>query len=229
MRVAAILGLGSSAQASAAVRALLGCRLAVGDAGERPMKRMPFWFSAATARCTVICRNWSGCGFQCWWSRMAAAMILPGRCNCAAVDDALSAWRKFVSGRGSVRQVDLGVIVPVVSPDAGGAPAPHGPGAGRYFGCVGGVGLDVEVARRANRLPRAFRRRGGYLLQPSACPVRLSSGRGKGPGLTRQSPVEYSLRRTRHAGWPSPTPPLMVEASGSRQTPGSTMGGWKSV
>ncbi len=80
------------------------------------------------------------------------------------VDDALSAWRKFVSGRGSVRQVDLGVIVPVVSPDAGGATAPHGPVAGRYFGCVGGVGLDVEVARRANRLPRALRRRGGYLL-----------------------------------------------------------------
>ena len=80
------------------------------------------------------------------------------------VDDALSAWRRFVSGRGSVRQVDLGVIVPVVSPDAGGAPAPHGPGTGRYFGCVGGVGLDVEVARRANRLPRAVRRRGGYLL-----------------------------------------------------------------
>ena len=80
------------------------------------------------------------------------------------VDDALSAWRQFVSGRGSVRQVDLGVIVPVVSPEAGGAPAPHGPVAGRYFGCVGGVGLDVEVARRANRLPRALRRRGGYLL-----------------------------------------------------------------
>jgi diacylglycerol kinase (ATP) len=81
-----------------------------------------------------------------------------------SVDDALSAWRKFVSGRGSVRHVDLGVIVPVVSPEAGGAPAPHGPESGRYFGCVGGVGVDVEVARRANRLPRAVRRRGGYLL-----------------------------------------------------------------
>ena len=80
-----------------------------------------------------------------------------------SVDDALSAWRQFVSGRGSVRQVDLGSS-PFVPPDAGGAPAPHGPGAGRYFGCVGGVGLDVEVARRANRLPRALRRRGGYLF-----------------------------------------------------------------
>ena len=78
-----------------------------------------------------------------------------------SVDDALAAWRQFVSGRGSVRQVDLGIIAP---PDAGGAPGPHKTGTGRYFCCVGGVGLDAEIARRANRLPRALRRRGGYLL-----------------------------------------------------------------
>ena len=75
--------------------------------------------------------------------------------------DALAAWRQFVSGRGITRQIDLGVITPS---DAGGAPAPHNPAPGRYFCCVGGVGLDAEVARRANRLPRALRRRGGYLL-----------------------------------------------------------------
>ena len=47
----------------------------------------------------------------------------------------------------------------------GGSPdAARGREPGRYFCCVGGVGLDVEVARRANRLPRALRRRGGYLL-----------------------------------------------------------------
>jgi diacylglycerol kinase (ATP) len=43
---------------------------------------------------------------------------------------------------------------------AGGAPAPHG----RYFCCVGGVGLDSEVARRANNLPRWLRGHGGYVL-----------------------------------------------------------------
>lgn len=43
---------------------------------------------------------------------------------------------------------------------AGGAPAPHG----RYFCCVGGVGLDSEVARRANGLPRWLRGHGGYVL-----------------------------------------------------------------
>lgn len=84
-----------------------------------------------------------------------------------SVGDAIAAWRQFASGRNSgeehVRRVDLGVISPVFSPSApesAAAPEPHG----RYFCCVGGVGLDVEVARHANRLPRALRRRGGYLL-----------------------------------------------------------------
>jgi diacylglycerol kinase (ATP) len=81
--------------------------------------------------------------------------------NLRSTRDALAAWREFVSGRGSVRQIDLGVITPS---DAGGTPAPHNPALKKYFCCVGGVGLDVEVARLANRLPRALRRRGGYLL-----------------------------------------------------------------
>lgn len=34
----------------------------------------------------------------------------------------------------------------------------------RYFSCVGGVGLDAEIARRANQLPRWIRRRGGYVF-----------------------------------------------------------------
>lgn len=81
--------------------------------------------------------------------------------NLRSTRDALAAWRQFVSGRGRVREIDLGVIT---SSDAGGAPSPHNPAPEKYFCCVGGVGLDVEVARLANRLPRALRRRGGYLL-----------------------------------------------------------------
>lgn len=123
-----------------------------------------------------------------------------------SVDDALSAWRQFVSGRGSVRQVDLGVISP---PDAGGAPKPHEPGAERYFCCVGGVGLDVEVARLANRLPRALRRRGGYLF--SLLPA-LS---GFHPiGVRVQAALGEAPLSSRHAG------PAMLVAFANTSTYG---------
>jgi len=75
------------------------------------------------------------------------------------VRDALAAWQKFCGGAGNVREIDLGVVYPVAS--TGEAPAPHG---SRYFCCVAGVGLDSEVARRANRLPRWLRGHGGYAI-----------------------------------------------------------------
>ena len=75
------------------------------------------------------------------------------------VRDSLTTWRKFCAGEANVRSIDLGVIAAVGN--AGGAPAPHGT---RYFCCVAGVGLDGEVARRANRLPRWLRGNGGYGL-----------------------------------------------------------------
>jgi diacylglycerol kinase (ATP) len=91
------------------------------------------------------------------------------------VRDALLAWRRFSDGAGNVRAVDLGVISALES--AGGAPstisqgrsAPHepvrnSPSGPRYFCCVAGVGLDGEVAQRANRLPRWLRGHGGYVL-----------------------------------------------------------------
>jgi diacylglycerol kinase (ATP) len=89
--------------------------------------------------------------------------------NLRSVGDALAAWRQFDSRKENVRPIDLGVIT---SPDGGGAPEPHEPSrAGsqkpetrNYFCCVGGIGLDSEVAKRANQLPRWIRRRGGYVL-----------------------------------------------------------------
>jgi diacylglycerol kinase (ATP) len=74
------------------------------------------------------------------------------------VRDALAAWRRFCAHHANVRTIDLGVITPLV---AGGAPAPH---EAHYFGSVAGVGLDGEVARRANNLPRWLRGHGGYAL-----------------------------------------------------------------
>ncbi len=83
--------------------------------------------------------------------------------------DSLAAWRKFLGSAGNVlagnvRVIDLGLIAPLES--AGGAPVAHGSVAhtSRYFCCVAGVGLDGEVAQRANRLPRWLRGHGGYVL-----------------------------------------------------------------
>jgi len=92
-----------------------------------------------------------------------------------SVADTLRAWRQFValsqraerSGqhqpRKNVRRIDLGKISTPASASAPVAADSSRPRSG-YFCCVGGVGLDVEIARRANRLPRALRSRGGYAL-----------------------------------------------------------------
>jgi diacylglycerol kinase (ATP) len=91
--------------------------------------------------------------------------------NLRSVRDSVNAWRQFCSGRGCVQQIDLGVIKAIT---ASVAPAPQQPslhtsgnqkpGTGNYFCCVGGIGLDAEIAKRANQLPRWIRRRGGYVL-----------------------------------------------------------------
>ncbi len=73
------------------------------------------------------------------------------------VHDSVEAWRRFASDQGKVRLIDLGLISQVT-------PRGEVAGTSTFFCCVGGVGLDVEVARRANQLPRWRRRHGGYLL-----------------------------------------------------------------
>jgi|SRR5579872_2527583 len=74
------------------------------------------------------------------------------------VRDAVSAWQKFSTTRTNAHAIDLGVI--------------HAGEALHYFCCIGGVGLDAEVARRANRFPRWLRGHGGYVL--SLLPALLS-------------------------------------------------------
>jgi diacylglycerol kinase (ATP) len=71
----------------------------------------------------------------------------------------LAAWQRFISGQNNVRTIDLGVVTPLRH--AGGAPALH---EHQYFCSVAGVGLDGEVAQRANALPRWLRGHGGYAL-----------------------------------------------------------------
>jgi diacylglycerol kinase (ATP) len=82
------------------------------------------------------------------------------------VRDSLAAWRRFCGGEANVRAVDLGVISPTGADgprlsEVEGAAAHHSI---RYFCCVAGVGLDGEVSRRANRMPRWLRGHGGYVL-----------------------------------------------------------------
>ena len=78
------------------------------------------------------------------------------------VSDSLAAWRKFAAGAGSVRAIDLGMIH-FTEPSTQGLASTRGV-ASRYFCCAAGVGLDGEIARRANRLPRWLRGHGGYVL-----------------------------------------------------------------
>ena len=73
--------------------------------------------------------------------------------------DSLAAWRSFCTGSANVRAIDLGCISPLMN--LGEARSMQGP---RYFCCVAGVGLDSEVARRANQMPRWLRGNGGYVL-----------------------------------------------------------------
>src|SRR5882724_10782133 len=66
------------------------------------------------------------------------------------VGDSAAAWRRFCAGQDNVRAIDLGVITPLgQTAGSGDATRPSIPSAG-YFGSVAGVGLDSEVARRAN-------------------------------------------------------------------------------
>jgi YegS/Rv2252/BmrU family lipid kinase len=70
---------------------------------------------------------------------------------------ALRAWEEFLSGGGNVRQIDVGVL------EFGESPHPASNSA-IYFCCAAGVGVDAEVAGRANSLPGWLRGRGGYFL-----------------------------------------------------------------
>jgi len=85
--------------------------------------------------------------------------------NLGSVRDSMKAWGKFISDGDNARAIDLGVISNIASGlrNADGAPAPHR----HYFCCVGGIGLDAEVARRASNLPRWLRGHGGYVFSLS--------------------------------------------------------------
>jgi diacylglycerol kinase (ATP) len=107
----------------------------------------------------------------------ARALHLPNK------KKSLAAWKEFYSGGHNARSIDLGIITPLSVAER------HVPASTlHYFCCVGGVGLDTEVARRANQLPRWLRGHGGYVLSlPSALfkfaplPMKLSLASAENP------------------------------------------------
>jgi len=105
------------------------------------------------------------------------------------VRDSFAAWRSFCGGSHNVRHIDLGIISAVIG--TGEAPSIQGP---RYFCCVAGVGIDGEVARRANQLPRWLRGNGGYLLSMAPTiftfapfPMKILTSGGASDGWTIRS------------------------------------------
>jgi diacylglycerol kinase (ATP) len=76
--------------------------------------------------------------------------------NIRSVRDAVRAWDKFVKTGDNLRSVDLGTMPPSGNATDGREC--------KYFSCIAGVGLDSEIARRANALPRWLRSSGGYAL-----------------------------------------------------------------
>ena len=89
------------------------------------------------------------------------------------VRDSIAAWKGFCVAKENVRSIDLGVITALDLPTRDTTtqsdssthdPASGSPSGTRYFCSVAGVGLDAEVSRRANRLPRWLRGHGGYAL-----------------------------------------------------------------
>jgi diacylglycerol kinase (ATP) len=101
--------------------------------------------------------------------------------------DSLAAWERFVAGRTPARAVDLGTITPIVSSDQ---PKPDP----TYFCCAAGVGLDGEIARRADELPRWLRAHGGYAL---SLPGALLAFRPFNLKLTTADPATSEMAQPR--------------------------------
>lgn len=100
----------------------------------------------------------------------------------------LRAWRQFSQGAGKIREIDLGVISSFAEDEKRASDVSRTDL--HYFCCVAGVGLDSEVARRANNLPQWLRGYGGYAASlPGAllrfCPFRAKLSMASEPNPER--------------------------------------------
>ena len=81
--------------------------------------------------------------------------------------DALRAWKRFLQNGANARNIDVGVLQFA----GGGVRATSAPPV--YFCCAAGAGVDAEVARQVNLLPRWLRGNGGYFLGAIAALIRF--------------------------------------------------------
>jgi len=115
------------------------------------------------------------------------------------VKDSIAAWRSFRAqqprGEDNVRTIDLGTINPLESPsetELATLSRNSLLGTKSYFCSVAGIGLDSEVARRANTLPRWLRGHGGYALSLAPALFRFAPFRMK--IFAQESDGEWSTR-----------------------------------
>ena len=157
MRAAAILGLGCSAKKlvpfqTEAAREIIEWRIGMPGAADQADVILLFGGDGTIHR---HLSQLAKLGLPVLIVPAGSGNDFAGALGLGRVRDSLAAWRRFCSGHDNLRAVDLGLISPLGA-DADGAPAPH------YFCSVAGLGLDGEVARRANALPRWVRGHGGY-------------------------------------------------------------------
>jgi diacylglycerol kinase (ATP) len=121
------------------------------------------------------------------------------------IRDSLAAWGRFLAIRDNLRTIDLGLIT-ALGNEAGASHEPH------YFGSVAGIGLDAEVARRANSLPRWLRAHGGYAISLI-------------PALFRFAPFPMKILTSDQTGeWPTRTEqPTILAAFANTSTYGDGM------
>ena len=109
-------------------------------------------------------------------------MILRGA-RLAARSRFSSGLAKVLRWEDNIRSIDLGVISSGAT-NAGGSLAPYD----TYFCSVAGVGLDAEVTRRANRLPRWLLGHGGYALMAAST-------------IFRYAPLLMKISADENTGW----------------------------
>jgi diacylglycerol kinase (ATP) len=125
--------------------------------------------------------------------------------------ESLAAWRRFCAGRDNLRAIDLGVITPGEGGAGRSARSTPAFSQTHYFASVAGVGLDAEVSRRANDLPRWLRGHGGYALTLA-------------PTLFRFAPLPIKILAHDGDGWVTRSDqPTMLAAFANTSTYGGGM------